>query len=602
MQRAISWFFYILCARENLILESDKQRQLKKVIFLFTILFYWCSANARPVNRQDARTIAEAFFRAHTSSNDTAALVSTRLSSTTGVPLYFVFGFGWTGFVVVAADDVEKPVPAWSQESAFDTVDIPPACKHFLAGLATQIDVAVAAGIPGTPAVRSQWDAFAAGAPANRTTQTTAVSPLVAAKWNQNRYYNQDCPYDATAKTNALTGCVATAMGQLMKYWQWPAVGIGTHSYLSATYGQLAVNFGANPIHWNLMPNAIAGNNPYIAALLYEAGVAVNMDYGVRTSASYVLQAGCPIPENAQNALANYFGYRADILGVQRSGYTDATWRQLVEDELNAGRPVIYNGANDTEGHSFLADGYDDLGNIHFNWGWGGAYNGYFSIDSIIPDSLNFMQGNTALIHIQPDTNRVFVMGDSMTTDKKVYTSDTFTVSAKAAYVNPGIFTGALSLTLESSYYPGKTYRQQSAPLSITVGDSIVLSFTFPGLLPGTYTATLAYQSTSGKSGQVAASPMYANNTPIAVYGNAALDHIMVSPNPATNYIYADLNNAVGEYFRLLDASGRTCASGAIAELVPLVAIPLSGLANGIYILEVVTNRGKQYAKVVVGR
>jgi Peptidase C10 family/Spi protease inhibitor len=593
--------FYILYGRENLILVPNTNRRLKKVLPILSMLVC-CFGYSHTIAPEQARAIAWAFFQTHTSRTDTPVVMTTRLSKTTGSPLLYVFAFADSGFVMVSGNDIAKPILAWSGESRFDTTDIPPACKSHLANLEAQIERATAAGFPGTAAARSQWQAFAVGPSADRPTGVTSVNPLVAAKWNQGRYYNQDCPYDPTAKTNVLTGCVATAMGQLMKYWQWPAVGIGNHAYVAAPYGTLGVDFGANPIQWNLMPNALASANPYVAALLYEAGVAVNMEYGVKTSASYVLEAGCPIPENAQNALSTYFGYSSTIQGVQRSGYTDAAWRQLLESELDAGRPVIYNGANDTEGHSFIADGYDDVGNIHFNWGWGGAYNGYFSIDSIIPDSLNFMQGNTALIHIVPDSERVMVMGDSMTTDKKVDASDTFTVTARATYINPGTFTGTLSLTLASSYYPGKEYTQQSEPVSLTVGDSLTVAFHFPGLLPGTYTATLAYQAASGKSGQVAASPTFANNTPIDVYGNPSVDHISVSPNPTTDYIYADLNNASAEYYRLTDAAGRTCVSGTLSATTPLIAIPTYGLTDGVYVLEVGTDRGRQYAKVVVGK
>jgi len=203
------------------------------------------------------------------------------------------------------------------------------------------------------------------------------VGPLLTTTWNQWPYYNDFCP------PGTPTGCVATAMAQIMKYHNHPAQGTGSHSYSHATYGTLSADFGATTYQWNNMPSSLtAGSTPEqknaVATLMYHCGVAVEMNYtpSVSLANSY----------SFKYALPTYFKYDGGIDLKQRSEYfgNDAGWHDLLKNELDAGRPIFYAGASSTGGHAFVCDGYDDGGCFHFNWGWSGSGDGWYVTSNLV--------------------------------------------------------------------------------------------------------------------------------------------------------------------------------------------------------------------------
>lgn len=188
------------------------------------------------------------------------------------------------------------------------------------------------------------------------------------------------------------TGCVATAMGQVMKYWAWPVTGEGTHTWdppfaacCSNTYGPYTVDYATRTYNWAIMPNDVtaqaAGLNSAgelaAAQLLRDVGNAVNMNYAPGGSGAYYT--------DAVNALRNHFKYSTSATIRARSSYDASTWAAMLKAELDAGRPLLYEGFNAAydSGHAFVVDGYDASGLFHFNWGWDGASNGYYSVESL---------------------------------------------------------------------------------------------------------------------------------------------------------------------------------------------------------------------------
>ena len=211
------------------------------------------------------------------------------------------------------------------------------------------------------------------------------ISPLSATLWSQESPYNMYTPL--LGDKRAPTGCVATAMAQAMAIVKWPEHGTGTNSYTS--YGndgaetELSFDFGSTEFKWDdMLPvysdsTSDAAQDSQVATLMYACGVSVNMQYNLDGSGSNYMEAA--------EALVKYFGYDKGLQYYERIYFDDAEWEDMIYAELKAGRPVLYSGTDADAGHAFLCDGYDRDGYFHFNWGWGGAGNGYFLLSALNP-------------------------------------------------------------------------------------------------------------------------------------------------------------------------------------------------------------------------
>lgn len=220
------------------------------------------------------------------------------------------------------------------------------------------------------------------------TSSTTDVNPLISTKWGQGNPYNALCP------ANTLVGCGAVAMAQVMKYWNHPNTGSGSHSYYHSTYGTLSANFGATTYNWGSMPNSISSINTAIATLMYHCGVSVDMDYGVSSSSSS--------PSNLDNALINYFKYSQSASWKWVSNYSSDGWKTLLRNELNNSRPIIIAGYTSSGGgHGFACDGSSG-DYFHINWGWAGYADGYYSMYNLNPAGKNYSYDQYALVGIKP--------------------------------------------------------------------------------------------------------------------------------------------------------------------------------------------------------
>ncbi|MGM9707584.1 MAG: C10 family peptidase [Prevotella sp.] len=214
---------------------------------------------------------------------------------------------------------------------------------------------------------------------------TTAVFPLLGEiSWNQDAPFNNDCPQYELGKTSP-TGCVATAMAQVMYYHQWPKQGEGSHSYAPAILSgnTLSANFGETTYRWDAMlPHYTATSSDEscdaVAELMLHCGVAVDMVYYSQSGASDTI-----VPK----ALSSYFRYDHSMAYRKREHYPTNEWLRIIHDELAAGRPVLAYGKSSSGGHAYVFDGMDENGLIHVNWGWGGMSNGYFNTSALTPAS-----------------------------------------------------------------------------------------------------------------------------------------------------------------------------------------------------------------------
>lgn len=275
-----------------------------------------------------------------------------------------------TGFMVLSADDVAPALLGYSDSTPFNNASVNPELAWWLKEYGNQIEWARNAGMPSS----------LQSAPA--TSSYPAVDPMTTTRWNQDAPFNDDCP--EVNGTRCVTGCVATALSQVMKYHNWPAQGVGSNSYTSSTGQTLYVDFGNTTYNWNDMvdiynSSSTTAQKEAVATLMYSAGVAVNMDYTTSESSATSFAAA--------QAMVNYFNYDKGIVFYSRDYYTISDWNELVYNQLKNYGPVQYSGQSNDGGHSFVCDGYSSDGYFHINWGWGGMSDGYFLLTALNPTS-----------------------------------------------------------------------------------------------------------------------------------------------------------------------------------------------------------------------
>ena len=277
------------------------------------------------------------------------------------------------GFVLLSADDMAPAVLGYSTESNFDIDNLPPALNYWIEEYAKQI------------AVLQVYDNnMELGY--SRLPEWPSISPLIQTRWDQGRPFNNLSP-----KKNGTTckaGCVATAMGQVMKYHEFPERGEGRVAYkVDGISGNLKLDFSEVTFDWANMLD-IYDWGKYsdkeanaVATLIQACGYSVEMTYGTASSGA--------APSKLVNALISYFGYDPSLAYYHRSSYEYNDWASMVYENVSNGMPVLYDGLRDSGGsHCFVCDGYDGNGYFHFNWGWAGLSDGYFLLDALNPSAV----------------------------------------------------------------------------------------------------------------------------------------------------------------------------------------------------------------------
>jgi hypothetical protein len=413
---------------------------MKQKLLLFGLLtFFGMTTFAKQVDENTAKQVGQNFLKTRTNSqtlknaNDFELVYKSTsnsvnsLASLQTITYFYVFNASLSGFVIVSGDDNVLPILGYSDQGLFDPNNLPQNVLKWFEGYKSEIRSIIEQNIQPTNQIVDEWQSLISGDNLNSSTKAKAsVNPLMQTKWNQSPYYNALCP------SNSVTGCVATAMAQIMKYWNYPATGSGFHSYNHNTYGTLSANFGSTSYQWGSMPNSVNSTNNAVATLMYQVGVSVDMDYSPQSSGAYVISASSPVTHCSEYALKTYFGYKNSLQGIQRVDYNQTQWLNLIKKELDASRPILYAGFGNGGGHCFVADGYDNSDYIHFNWGWGGSYDGYFQINALNPSgtgtgggSGGYNSGHQAVIGIEPPTG-------SQTFDMALY--DYITPSSSTIY------------------------------------------------------------------------------------------------------------------------------------------------------------------------
>lgn len=382
---------------------------MRKTNFYTALIFLVASilqtASAKVVDEQTAQKAAITFYKYNTnlsqSVNISAKLVYTRKESDNTVDFY-VFDINPKGFVIVSADDNADPILAFSDETIFESNVPNTGIQDWMDDVSNNVSYIIKNNVPADATVSANWQAYSSGQNPIDSRFATSVSPLVTTTWNQSPYYNEYCP------GGSVTGCVATAMAQIMKYWNNPTTGTGSYSYVDGSYGTLSADFGSTTYSWSSMPASLSSSSTTtqenaVATLMYQAGVSVAMEYSPSGSGAYVLQSENPGGPCAQHSYITYFGYSStSILGVKKSAYTTSEWDRMILTDLNAKRPIEYEGFGSDGGHTWVLDGYNSSGLAHMNWGWGGLDNGYFKITDLNPSGIPLGSNNGAIFGIEP--------------------------------------------------------------------------------------------------------------------------------------------------------------------------------------------------------
>ena len=292
-------------------------------------------------------------------------------------PYYIFTSSDSMGFVIVAGDDLARPILGYSADARLgDKDNLPLGMQDWLNDIERQISAAQSRQASPSEDVTRQWAAPPEG---------NVLKQLSTALWNQRYPFNNQCPMDGNAR--ALTGCVPTAYAILMKYYNYPTRGKGlTKFYETATKG---INVAIRDLHheydWDNMPMEFV-NGKYtakqasnVATLMADIGGALQVDYKTDVTVGFL-------------GLAQLFVNFDYFPGWQqyKGANSVENWYGLLCAELNQNRPIIYRAENQKgDGHAFILDGYTDKDYFHVNWGWGGDCNGYFALDAMIPSEVD---------------------------------------------------------------------------------------------------------------------------------------------------------------------------------------------------------------------
>ena len=373
-------------------MESLKSKSLLALIVLCcTVLTVHVKAN--PISLQQAQRNAQAFLQQRGKRIAAPSLRQAPIASSVSCYIFNIDGN--EGYVIAAADDCSSPILGYSDEGSIDVEHIPANMQWWLDEYACQIQLMrdKRLSAPRTP---------------RKSPAQPAVAPLLTTHWNQTPPYNQACPLDTNGE-RCVTGCVATAMAQVLYYHRARSVTQTTHE-IPAFVTKRGVEVSAIPagsfIDWNNMMERYGSNvettpeqDAAVANLMRYCGSAVHMNY---TSGSSSAAAAHVAP-----AMIAYFNYSSKTQSMSRNdcGLTDDEWEELIYHELSNSRPVLYCGWNKNNiGHAFVCDGYDGDGFFHINFGWGdqGTYYLLTAVDSTGTSYIRFNKNQEAIIYAEP--------------------------------------------------------------------------------------------------------------------------------------------------------------------------------------------------------
>lgn len=406
---------------------------MKRLTFILLLILSFGSLFAKERTSEEKLAIAKSYLIKYGTGSRAKSL--NKIQKLKNLDGLTVLGYQQGGFVIVSNDDTNAPVVGYSEQKV--NLDAPELLWYLNAA---------------NQALLSRT------ASATASENKEPIEPLLKTRWGQDKPYNNLCP---TERENANviypTGCVATAMAQVMYYHQYPEKGTGNITY-SFQDRILSADFNNTYYQWRLMtPTYKKGQYSdesalAVATLMYQCGVSIKMQYNVGGSGAFSY--------NAATALRKNFGYHENLQIHYRDYYTAKEWINKVYNELKAGRPIIYTGVDENNGgHCFVVDGYDQNNFVHVNWGWDGMNDGYYDIALLNPSGNKFSQGQTMLTGVDKPTANIEHHSEIVTDDNfkvtKLGSTKLLINDGKYANLSDQDFTGLLGVVLEGN---GKQY------------------------------------------------------------------------------------------------------------------------------------------------
>lgn len=476
---------------------------MKRILtLLMLVAMTMGSLMAGNVSQQMAQRIGRQFLST-TALGQERAEIQLQLVSTAemrGEVEYYVFNVkGGNGFVIVAGDDRVKPILAYSTKGSYDPQDVAEGFEFTLNSFRKEIQYIREHNMVATPDIVAEWNAVARNGQINPGRQArSVVGPLCQTIWNQNFPYNSQCPEDPEGNGGYVyAGCVATAMGQVMKYYDWPPQGTGSYTYNPDGYAQQTANFGETEYHFELMPLELDSTSTeedyfYIAQFLHHCGISVDMQYHGDGSGAY--------SQDVVTALSNYFRFTSveyATLGFWGINfYTNEQWAQMLKDGgLDEHIPLYYSGSDDNGlgGHAFVCDGYDENDYFHFNWGWSGKDDAWCPIGALNTTKYAFNDNNSFIGHIMPNSTEYLNRPEAIT-DFEVVENDAQSVTL--SWTNPsntlnGDPLGAFTIT---------AYRDNEVIFTTNGEKGIAMEYVDNNLNPGLYRYSVIAENETGFS------------------------------------------------------------------------------------------------------
>ena len=398
---------------------------MKKQLLLILGLMITASLFAAPVSRDKAKENVLSFLTSK-GGGRMFAIAGINKLQLKNVELevsenaYYVYNIGDNaGFVIASGDDCAEPILGYSYEGSFDPENVPSNMQAWLDDYAAQIKSIKNSGVSAPRMLAAEG---------SKISYRHKIPALVTCKWNQDSPYNDQCPDFKDGHGRRPTGCLATAVAQVMYYHKWPKEAIGEiPGYTYYDDPQLGGN-GSNrtldalpgtTFDWDNMLDEYSHNSSKeskeaVATLMRYVGASAKMNYCALASGAF--------SADIAYALRTYMNYDKGMKYVDREGYTDFEWEEMIYNELANNRPVLYSGtAPGIGGHQFICDGYENEF-YHFNWGWGGVSDGYFKLDALAPDQqgiggagngMNFSERHHIVTGVQPPVEGSVVPEDS---------------------------------------------------------------------------------------------------------------------------------------------------------------------------------------------
>ncbi len=403
------------------------------VLLIATIVSNPAGAGIVPekMARQAGAYFLSAQFGTKAINAQTVDLVYTIQNAELNVPAIYFYNSPMGGFVMVAGVDSFDPIIGYSDEGQFNPDKIAPAMLSFLNGYVQPIVAMQNSKAEATPQIQELWNQLL-DERLPYFGSAKAITRLTKSKWDQDAPYNSMAPM--LQGEQCVTGCVATAMSQIMYYWRYPRQGAGVKSYTpysNPSLGTQRANFGQAVYRYDLMGNdmkEVSGQDSIdaVGLLNYHCGVAVNMDYGITATGG----SGASTRQYLKYAMENYFKYKKGIVMIDRTkapfrnngstpNASDTLWCDTLRNEITSGRPVFYTGADldpnagKDARHAFICDGYNSMNKLfRFNWGWGYMDNSCFCnvyTSKLQAYGYNFHAEHTAYLFVQPPDDSIGV-------------------------------------------------------------------------------------------------------------------------------------------------------------------------------------------------